>query len=111
MTSPTGEIIKEKGSTKEQKFDAEARADRYTEDKLAAQKEIDAMRVQLDQAQKNVARAQADVDNLKSLPPIAEPSEWEEAMQAQKIVRDTGAPKIGWSTCTVCLDKRNYYRY
>ncbi len=44
ITCPAGKIVKEKDDTQDQKFDAKARADKYGEDKLAAQKKIDTMR-------------------------------------------------------------------
>jgi chromosome segregation ATPase len=84
-----------KGDTAEQKNSADARAVEYAAETQAAQKEIDVMKDQLDQAQRDVARAQSEVDQLNRLPPIHEPSEWEGAMMAQKVVRSTDAPKIG----------------
>lgn len=95
VNASTGETIKKKDDTESQTYDTNANAQRYSNEKAAAEAEIQNAQTLLATAQHDVAQAQAEVDKLQALPPIAEPSDWEDARMAREHVPDTKAPKPG----------------
>lgn len=98
IISIVGITVKEKEDTQLQKLDATVQEQKYEGEKAAQEKNIGLMQAQLDQAQRNVAQAKADVDRIARLPPVKEPSVWEEAEKAHRLVPNTQAPQIRKST-------------
>jgi hypothetical protein len=58
------------------------------------------MKTRLDMAERNVERAQTEVDRLKWAPLVPEPSAWEEIERVRRLIPNTPPPrkgKIHWS--------------
>ena len=68
---------------------------KYRSQRASAEKNIGEMKKQLDGARKSASRAQDELDHLLSLPPIEEPSFYEDLDMAQRLAGPaTSAPKL-----------------
>jgi hypothetical protein len=74
--------------------DTEVAAETFNTQASVADLEIQRMKTQLDRAVNRVSRAQDELDGILSLPPIQEPSYFEDVQTAQRLEPMTTAPTI-----------------
>ena len=83
---PLGEIIKEKEDTDTNKIGAEADEVKCCQKKKALEAQIELMHRKLQTAERNVERAQVEVDRLRYDPIMPELSVWEEIELVRRLI-------------------------
>lgn len=94
MNSILGDKSVEQEKVGKDKTQAEIEEEKYKDKATARSNEINRMKEKLDLAVYRVSRAQDELDLLLQLPPIKEPSHFEDLAMAQRLEPMTSAPKI-----------------
>jgi hypothetical protein len=88
-------VIKEKDVTATKKADAQQDANKYRGEKKMHQDQISLLRKKLESAERDVDRAQNEVDWLRDQPVVLEPSALAEIERVGRMIPYTSLPEKG----------------